>query len=99
VGDRQVSVLGLSYVSDTVVRTAGAPPHRTTSCVFADVDGDGDADLLTANQGAADRLFISDGGGHFADETAARWTAPADSTVDLSPHAPSGGGAMLPFPG
>ena len=47
------------------------PPHRTGQCYFADVDGDGDPDLLTANLAAEDRVRINDGSGHFAEETGA----------------------------
>ena len=38
----------------------------------ADVDGDGDLDLLVASRETLDQLFINDGTGHFTEEGAAR---------------------------
>lgn len=40
------------------------------SATLADVDGDGDLDLLLANYGAQNRLFLNDGQGNFRDVTA-----------------------------
>ncbi len=37
--------------------------------VFADVDGDGDLDLLVTSLGGGTRLFLNDGKGHFAEST------------------------------
>src|SRR5439155_9984718 len=37
----------------------------STAAVFADVDGDGDLDLLVNSIGAGTRLFLNDGKGHF----------------------------------
>ena len=39
---------------------------------WADIDGDGDLDLLVTRLGDAVQLFVNDGQGHFADEAAAR---------------------------
>jgi len=42
----------------------------TTGAVFADVDGDGDLDLLVNGIGVGTRLFLNDGLGHFVEDTA-----------------------------
>lgn len=43
----------------------------TTGTAFADVDGDGDADLIVGTLGGPLKLFLNDGHGVFADATAA----------------------------
>jgi hypothetical protein len=42
----------------------------TTGAVFADVDGDGDLDLLVNGIGVGTRVFLNDGRGHFVEDTA-----------------------------
>lgn len=39
--------------------------HRTTGAVFADLDGDGDLDLIINTVGDGTHLFLNDGRGHF----------------------------------
>jgi hypothetical protein len=41
----------------------------STGAVFADVDGDGDLDLLVNSIGGGTRLFVNDGKGHFKEAT------------------------------
>ncbi len=41
----------------------------TTAAVLADVDGDGDLDLLVNSIGGGTRLFLNDGKGHFKEAT------------------------------
>jgi len=41
----------------------------STGATFADVDGDGDLDLLVAGLGKGVRLFLNDGKGHFHEST------------------------------
>jgi enediyne biosynthesis protein E4 len=41
----------------------------STGAVFADVDGDGDLDLLVSGLGHGVRLFLNDGKGHFREAT------------------------------
>jgi hypothetical protein len=48
------------------VACAGQP---STGAVFADVDGDGDLDLLVNSHGGGTRLFLNDGKGHFTEAT------------------------------
>ncbi len=43
----------------------GVPNQASTGAAFADVDRDGDPDLLVAGVGAGVRLFSNDGKGHF----------------------------------
>ena len=43
--------------------------NESTGAVFADVDGDGDLDLLVNSQGGGTRLFLNDGKGHFTEAT------------------------------
>jgi enediyne biosynthesis protein E4 len=45
------------------------PAHPSTGAVFADVDGDGDLDLLVTGMGARPVLFLNDGAGRFTDAT------------------------------
>ncbi|HYG34511.1 MAG TPA: VCBS repeat-containing protein, partial [Clostridia bacterium] len=49
---------------------------------FADVDGDGDADLLITYSGKGARLFLNDGAGHFTDSQA---TELVDTTGSNTP--------------
>ena len=43
--------------------------QHSTGAVFADVDGDGDLDLLVNSIGGGTRLFLNDGKGHFTEST------------------------------
>ncbi len=45
------------------------PNQASTGAVFADVDGDGDLDLLVNSLGGGTRLFLNDGAGHFTEAT------------------------------
>ena len=46
------------------------PREDGTGAVFADVDGDGDLDLLVTALGSGARLFVNDGKGRFTEKTA-----------------------------
>ena len=50
---------------------AALPDHPSTGTVFADVDGDGDPDLLVAGLGAPNVLLRNEGNGRFAEESEA----------------------------
>jgi hypothetical protein len=56
---------------EDITATAGVACARQdcTGATFADVDGDGDLDLLVNSLGAGTRLFLNDGKGHFAEAT------------------------------
>jgi len=58
-----------SFVDDTSNRPIGL--ETTQDLLLLDVDGDNDEDLFVANE-TDNRLFINDGSGFFADETAIR---------------------------
>lgn len=69
---------------------------------FADVDGDGDLDILVSNEipfpgpflGAQDRLWINDGTGRFSDQTATRLPATIDQTAAMLPGDIDGDGDL-----
>ena len=54
----------------TVSAGVAAPGRYATGCAFADVDGDGDQDLLLVSLGGPNALFVNDGKGHFMEQTA-----------------------------
>ncbi|RLA33028.1 MAG: hypothetical protein DRR15_10965 [Gammaproteobacteria bacterium] len=58
-----------SFIDDTANRPIGS--ETTQDLLLLDVDGDNDEDLFVANE-TGNRLFINDGSGFFADETAIR---------------------------
>ncbi len=63
--------LGDWRFADSTARAGVAAPGRyATGCAFADVDGDGDQDLLLVSLGGPNALFVNDGKGHFTEQTA-----------------------------
>src|SRR5947208_1526087 len=48
----------------------GCGGQNSTGAVFADIDGDGDLDLLVNSMGGGTRVFVNDGKGHFKEATA-----------------------------
>jgi enediyne biosynthesis protein E4 len=54
----------------TAAARVACPNQDSTGAVFADVDGDGDLDLLVTALGTGARLFVNDGKGIFAEKTA-----------------------------
>jgi hypothetical protein len=68
---------------------------------FADVDRDGDLDILISNEnpfpgglGAQNRLWINNGAGVFSDQTAARLPAAIDQTAAMLPGDVDGDGDL-----
>src|SRR5213078_3935216 len=49
----------------TAAAGVGCPEQYSTGVAFADVDGDGDLDLLVNSIGGGTRLFLNDGKGRF----------------------------------
>jgi hypothetical protein len=69
-GNRLYRNLGAWHFEDITdeagVRCSG---QHSTGAVLADVDGDGDLDLLVNSIGGGSRLFLNDGHGHFHEAT------------------------------
>lgn len=55
-----------------------------TGAVFADVDGDGDLDLLVSALGGGVRLFRNDGKGHFSDATSEAGLASKAASMSMA---------------
>lgn len=51
----------------TEIAGVACPGQFSTGCVFADVDGDGDLDLLVTALGGPNACFLNDGTGRFSD--------------------------------
>jgi len=60
---------GWKFENITARAGVACPAQDSTGAVFADVDGDGDADLLVAGLGSGARLFLNDGQGAFKEST------------------------------
>lgn len=61
--------LGDWRFEDVTARAGGgiaAADRYSTGCVLADIDGDGDRDLILVALGGPNTLFLNDGAGHFA---------------------------------
>ncbi|MEZ4293861.1 MAG: VCBS repeat-containing protein [Polyangiaceae bacterium] len=84
---------GTGHFTDVSATALPPPPPFlngiSAEAKLADVDGDGDLDILVANEnpfnadplgGGQDRIYINDGTGHFTDETTARLPAVTDQT-------------------
>ena len=62
--------LGDWRFEDITVRARVACPGQfSTGCVLADLDGDGDLDLLVNSLGGGTRQFVNDGKGRFTEKT------------------------------
>jgi hypothetical protein len=74
---------GPFFTAATTLSTIGSQPP--TAAVLADLDGDGDLDLLVALRGSVARplaLFVNDGAGRFIDLSATRLPASLPVPID-----------------
>ena len=71
-GNRLFRNLGDWHFADiTAEANVACTNQLSTGAVFADLDGDGDLDLLVNSIGGGTRCFFNDGKGHFAEEPSA----------------------------
>ncbi|HWC73063.1 MAG TPA: VCBS repeat-containing protein, partial [Gemmatimonadales bacterium] len=56
------------FADITTSAGVAAADRVSTGCAFADVDGDGDQDLILASLGGPNAVFINDGKGHFTEQ-------------------------------
>jgi hypothetical protein len=61
-----------------------AADRHATGCVFADVDGDGDQDLVLVSLGGPNALFVNDGQGRFTAQTAGLTDRAGSMTVAVA---------------
>lgn len=77
--------LGKWKFEDVTAKAAVAcPAFISTGAVFADVDGDGDLDLMASSFESGTRLFLNDGKGVFKDETSARGLSMKGSATSMA---------------
>lgn len=60
---------GWRFTNITAAAGVGLPGQLSTGALLADVDGDGDLDLLVNSVGGGTRLFLNDGHGQFREKT------------------------------
>ncbi len=60
---------GWRFEEVAAARGVGAADRNSTGAVFADVDGDGDLDLVLTALGGPNAVFLNDGTGHFTERT------------------------------
>jgi len=61
-----------------------APDRHATGCAFADVDGDGDQDLILVSLGGPNALFLNDGKGHFSEQSAGLISTAGSMTIAVA---------------
>src|SRR5439155_11678669 len=60
---------GLKFEDVTTRAGVACPGQASTGAALADIDGDGDLDLLVNGLGTGTRLFLNDGHGRFVEKT------------------------------
>src|SRR5439155_13763341 len=60
---------GWRFADVTAEAGVACPGQDSTAAAFADLDGDGDLDLLVNSLGHGTRIFQNDGRGHFTEVT------------------------------
>lgn len=85
---------GTGTFSDVTLDRMPAEGETTTDAKFADVDGDGDLDLVRVNLGPL-QILLGDGTGHFVDATDTALPAPIVGTgVGVEPFDADGDGRL-----
>ena len=71
---------------EDITQQAGvaAADRVSTGCAFADVDGDGDQDLLLVSLGGANAVFVNDGKGHFTAQRAGLTDTAGSMTIAVA---------------
>ncbi len=85
---------GTGHFTDVTLDRMPAESETTTDAKFADVDGDGDLDLVRVNLGPL-QILLGDGTGHFVDATGAVLPAPlVGAGVGVEPFDADGDGRL-----
>jgi hypothetical protein len=71
---------GSAFIDETALRLPSAI-LTTVGTRFADLDGDGDLDIVVANKSQQSRIWINDGFGYFTDETSSRAPVASYDTI------------------
>jgi hypothetical protein len=85
---------GWRFRDVTAEAGVGCPTQQTTGAVFADVNGDGRLDLLVTALGGPNACFINQGGGKFADMTAASGIASRYGAMSMALADVDGNGTL-----
>ncbi|MBI3415344.1 MAG: VCBS repeat-containing protein [Verrucomicrobia bacterium] len=75
---------GWKFEDVTAAAGVACAGQDSTGATFADVDGDGDLDLLVNSFGGGTRLFLNDGKGHFQEATMAAGLSSRTGSTSLA---------------
>ena len=75
---------GWRFDEVTAASGVGCDGQYSTGAVFADLDGDGDEDLLVGGVGRGVRAFVNDGGGRFAEVTGKAGVGSEETPMSLA---------------